>query len=158
MLIFTCLLLPGIIGCQMTKEWVITTATDIAAKAVDSQIEKVNQNYIVPQIARVEEKLGQKVDKNGDGLWTADEISAAIRTQMTPALQETVTTLTADSDQKLSDRLKDLPTKGDNMKGLLTLVVLWVLTKLGVKVGPKGIQSVKSWVASSNGQPTTPNL
>jgi hypothetical protein len=144
-------------GCSVTKDWVISTVKDIAVQVADSQLEKVNEKYVVPEIARLETKLGEKVDKNGDGTWTADEIQDEMQKMWKPALQSTITTLTTNTDQKLGEKLQGLATKDDNIRGLIMLFVAWLLTKLGIKIGPAGLQSLKSYMTKPD-EPVKPNL
>ena len=137
----------GLTGCSVTKEWIVTTAKDIAVRTVDSQINKLNEKVIGPEIARLEEQLGTKVDADDDGLWSDDEIVTAIKSQSQTAIKDAISVFKEDSDKSLTERLKNLATKEDGMKGLLLLVVAWVLAKLGIKVGPKGLQSLKERLA-----------
>ena len=52
--------------------------------------------------------------------------------------------LTEQSDKTLNERLKDVATKSDGVWNLIYLVGIYLLSKLGIKVGPKGLQSLKS--------------
>ena len=151
-LVLAAAVLFSLTGCEVTRQWVIDTAKDVAVKVVDQQIDKFNKNSVVPEIERIEASLGSKVDTNADELWSEDEIASAIQAQLTPALTDTVKVLTSDTDQKMSEKLKDLATKEDGVRGLIALVIFWLLAKLGIKVGPAGFQGLRSYLSTSKPQ------
>jgi len=225
-LAFACLTVLS--GCQVTKEWVISTAKDIAIQAADSQIEKVNKNYIEPKIAEVEKKLGQKIDSNNDGVFQSDELKTAISAQLkgvtqsvidvvkndttaqinkkvTESLKDVATSdqikiivdtvvkttqeqsdqkldarlqeklkgvatasqikeitdnvqgVLAEKDKDLTERLKNVATKDDGIKNIIALIIMYILSKLGIKVGPKGLAGIKSYMQKKP-EEQTPNL
>lgn len=227
-LAFACLFILGTTGCQVTKQWVVETAKDIAIQAVDSQIDMINQKYLEPRIAELEKKLGQKIDQNNDGIFGSDELKSAISLQMQGVVKNVVEVVkndtnqqinnkiteslkgvaTADqikmivdtvvkttqeqSDQKLdtrlqeklkgvatasqikditdnvegilaekdkdlADRLKNVATKDDGVKNIIALIILYILSKLGIKVGPKGLAGLRTYMQKKPEQ-TTPNL
>jgi len=142
------------VGCGSLKRWVVTTARDTAIKVANNQLTKLHQRMIVPKIEKIEMELGQKLDKNGDEVWSKEEILDMIKAQtqqLSGSFATTAKHLTAkllgvedavkDIEAKAAtkDDLKDVPTRKETVKGLLSLIVLFILTKLGVKVGKKGI-------------------
>jgi len=161
MLVFACTALMCVSGCSIitgvTKDWVISTTKEIAVQVVDFQLDKVNEKYVKPEIDRLEAKLGEKVDKDGNGTWSAEEIQGAIQKELKPAIQSTITTLTTNTDQKLGEKLQNLATKDDNIRGLIMLFIAWLLTKLGIKIGPAGLQSLKSYMTKPD-EPAKPSL
>jgi hypothetical protein len=134
-------------GCGVTKQWVIDRAKEIAVKTVDKQITKLNENTIAPKFAEIEESLGRKIDSNADGLWSDDELAAAIKSQSKQTFTEVKDLLLSEAgenaDKSLTEKLKDLPSKSDQFKYLLYLVAAYILSKLGIKVGPKGLQTLR---------------
>jgi len=141
-LIFALAFLFSTTGCQLTKEWVVQTAKDVAVQVVDTQIEKFNNSTVVPAFSKVEERLGEKIDKNDDGVWDQTELESAIAKQIGPVIADAQKVLLDESGKSINEKMKDLATKEDGMKGLLLLVVAWVLSKLGIKIGPKGLQKL----------------
>lgn len=145
-LVLVCAMTTGTLtltGCGATKEWIIDKAKDIAVKTVDSQITKLNERVIAPKFAEIEQNLGQKIDKDDDGLWSDDEIKSAAAAQAKKTFDEVKTLLLEESDKSLTEKLKELPNKSDQLMMLLYLVGAWILAKLGIKVGPKGLQTLR---------------
>lgn len=147
LVLISAIALGGITGCGATREWVVDFVKDQGVKIVDSQIEKFNENTVAPKFAQIEEDLGRKVDSNNDGLWSDEEIAGAIKESVPGLLgdfRETVLSEAGENtDKSLTERLKDLPTKSDNLMNILYLVAAYFLSKLGIKVGPKGLQKLK---------------
>jgi hypothetical protein len=142
-----CMLVVGLgSGCSVTKQWVIDTAQGIAVGVADKAVEKVNEKYVVPQIEKIEKSLGEKVDKNSDGVWQPDELKEAISKQAKVAIGEATQIWASDTDKKLDEKLKDVATKSDGVKGLVGLIIAYILAKLGIKVGPKGFAGVQSYL------------
>jgi len=132
------------VGCSVTKDWVINTAQNLAVTAVDKQLEKFNEKYVTPRLEKIETDLGHKIDENDDGVFDSEEVETAIKAQVSTAAADLTRALTEQSDKTLNERLKDVATKGDGIWNLIYLVGIYLLSKLGIKVGPKGLQSLKS--------------
>lgn len=118
------------VGCQVTREWVISEATKIAEIAANQALDKVD-DHLLPLI---DEKVREEIDANNDGIWEQDELQDAISEHLSVVVSDIKTELTADTDKKLEDRLKDALTKGEGVKGVLALIALFILGKLGIKV------------------------
>jgi hypothetical protein len=131
-------------GCSVTKDWVVSTAQNLAATAVDKQLEKFNEKYLAPRLEKVEADLGHKIDKDDNGVFDPEEVKTAIKEEVSTAAADLTKALTEQSDKSLNERLKDVATKSDSIWNLIYLVGIYLLSKLGMKVGPKGIQSLKS--------------
>ena len=152
-LLLVALFLPG---CSMIKDYVVQTATDTASIIVTSQLNGYYKNKIVPQLEMVETKLEQKIDKDADGVWSETELMTMIQAQSQDLItggvqslaekmlgvESKVAEVSAKADgtqQAIDEKLQNVATKEDGIKGLLALIAVWILAKLGVKVGPKGL-------------------
>jgi len=118
------------VGCQVTREWVITESTKIAEIAANKVLDKVDDKLL----PLINEEVKKSIDANNDGIWEQDELKDAIGAQFGVLVGDIKTELTADTDKKLEDRLKDALTKGEGVQGILALIALIILGKLGIKV------------------------
>lgn len=143
LLLICAMTVSTVAGCGATKDWVIEKARDIAVKTVDKQITKLNEKTIAPKFAEIEENLGKKIDANADGLWSDDELKAAAADQAKKTFAEVKDILLADNEKSITEKLKELPSKSDQLMYLLWLVGAYILSKLGIKVGPKGLQTLR---------------
>ena len=125
-----CGLTLSMVSCAATRDWVITQATKIAERAGEKALEKASDKLL----PLIDEKVRAGIDANNDGLLESEELSTAMKTQFGQLASNLKTALTADTDEKLSERLKGALTQGDGLKGLLSIAVLWLLAKLGINV------------------------
>lgn len=127
-------------GCGTTREWVITKATDIAENVSEKQVNKLGDKVI----GMVDEKVKESIDANQDGIWESEELMSAIQGQVGVASKDFMAALTS-TEGELTDRLKDTLTTSDGIKGLLGLVILWILSKLGIKVTGGRLSTKALW-------------
>lgn len=147
-LVLTAAMMVGTLtGCGATKQWIVDRAKEIAISTVDKQITKLNENVIAPKFAEIEGSLDHKIDSDSDGLWSDEELAQAIKDQSKQTFIEVKDLLLSEASENanksLTEKLKDLPSKSDQLKYLLYLVIAYVLSKLGIKVGPKGLQTLR---------------
>lgn len=118
------------VGCAVTRDWVVSEATKIAELAVNKGLDKIDDKLL----NLIDEEVQAQIDSNSDGVWDSDELTDAIKGQFGTLATNLKDELVSDTDKKLDERLKDAMTKGDGLKGLIGLVVLFLLGKLGIKV------------------------
>lgn len=147
-LMLVCAMTAGTLtGCGTTRAWVVDFVKDQTVKIVDKQIVKYNEKTIAPKFAEIENNLGHKVDTDADGVWSENEIKTAAKEQAVKTFAEVKDLLLAESaenaDKSLTERLKEIPKKSEQFQYLLWLVGAYILSKFGIKVGPKGLQTLR---------------
>jgi len=109
------------------KDWVIDKTTEIVDKKLGEQYD----SKIAPQFTAVEEKIGA-IDTDMDGIYSSEELASAIQAKIK-------------SDVASGE--------GIDWKTILMLAVAYFASKFGVKFGPKGIQSIKTWKRNKDAEP-----
>lgn len=128
------LLAASLTGCQS----IINKAKDVATKAaIEVADKRVNQLYdsaVEPQLAELESRIGE-IDTSGDGTFSEEELAQAISAELTHQLGN----LTSGEEV--------------NWKTILTLGLLYILSKMGFKFGPKGVKGFRTWQSKRAAEP-----
>lgn len=130
-LIFLCLF--SVVGCQSILNKAKDVATEAAINVADRKMNQFYDSTIMPKIVALEEKIG-KLDQNGDGEFSSEELTGAIIRQVK------------------ADIARD-GIGGIDWTTLMTLIGMWLTQKFGLKFGPKGFKGFRNWKSKRGSEP-----